>query len=135
MLGSGILAIPGSAGTYFLLYAAIDSLNGRFDELALLFPVALIGYCLLFGYFWTNWTKRFVKWFWIISMIYNLFITLAGGIYIFNWASAIFYLPNNKSDVLIGLLLMLFPIWTLFVTIASAKYAFYKPTDKDLNLP
>ena len=132
--GSVFLAIPGSFGTLFLIDAVIHPLNGKFDELALLLPVSLIGYFLLFGYVWTVRKKRFVKWFWKISMIYNLLITLVSTFFIIEIASNIFKAypqPNGLSS----LWLILFPLWTLFVTIASAQYAFFKPTNEDLNLP
>ena len=134
ILGSILLAVPASVGTYFLIGFAIDMLKGRNEGLAWLLPVALIGYFLLFGYFWTVWTKRFVRWFWIISMSYNLLITLVSAIFIVQIGFNIIK-SYPQPDGLSWLLTILFPIWTLFVTIASAKYAFYKPTDKDLNLP
>ncbi len=60
-IGSGILAIPGALGTYFLIFVAFDSLTKKFDTLALFLPVAIVGYLLLLGYFWTAWNKKFVK--------------------------------------------------------------------------
>lgn len=133
-IGSVLLAIPGSFGTLFLIDEAIRPLNGKFDNVILFLPVALIGYFLLFGYFWTVRIKRFIKWFWVISAIFNLLLTFVSGYFILemNFRTINF---NNQSDALSRLSFLLFPIWTLFVTISSVKYAFYKPTDKVLNLP
>ena len=134
MLGSGILAIPASLGTYFLLYAAIESFTKKIDNLALLLPVALIGYFLLFGYFWTAATKKFVKWFWVISAIYNLLLTLVGGYFVVEMTIETIDL-NKQIDISLLLTFFLFSSWTLFVTIASVKYAFYKSKTDELNLP
>ncbi len=132
-LGSGLLAIPGALGTYFLIFATIDSFTKKFDSRVLLLPFAVIGYFLLFGYVWIALSKEFVKWFWLISMVFNLLITLAIGFFILTSIYRFFFSLDSLHS-LIGFYL-LFPIWTIFVTIASAKYAFLKPTTEDLHLP
>ena len=132
-LGSGILAIPGAFGSYVLILATIESFTKEFDYLALLLPVALIGHFLLLGYFWTAWNKKFVKWFWLISMVFNLLMTFLCGISIIKEINWIIFLLHNLN--LFGFLYLLFSLWTLFVAIASAKYAFFSPTTEDLHLP
>lgn len=93
----------------------------------------IIGFLLLAGYIWTAVRKRFVKWFWWISAIFNLLVTLLSGGFLFKLAYE--NITTSSSPNILALLFFLFPLWTLFVTIASIKYAFYKPTDENFNLP
>lgn len=135
-----ILAVPGGLGGIFLFVAAIDALNKPFKSngdtnlLALLLPLpVIIGFLLLGGYIWTAVKRRFVKWFWLISAGFNLVIFLLSGGFLLKMTYENFN-PTDTNDYP-KLIFLLFPLWTLFVTIASVKYAFYKPTDKDLNFP
>lgn len=140
LTGSIILAIPGAGGGIFLFIAAIDAItkpfnyNGDSNLYMLLFPVpVVIGFLLLGGYIWTMVKKRFVKWFWLISAGFNLLITLLSG----GFLVKMFYenLKPLSLDDLPKVLFLLFPIWTLFVTIASIKYAFYKPKTENYYFP
>lgn len=139
LVGSICLAIPGLGGGIFLFVAAIDAItkpfksNGDTNLLMLLLPMpVIIGFLLLGGYIWTAVKKRFVKWFWLISAGFNLIITLLCGGFFFKMAYENF--KPVSTDDLPKLIFLLFPLWTLFVTIASVKYAFYKPKTENYYL-
>jgi hypothetical protein len=143
LIGSLILAIPGVYGGVFAFAFAFSSLTaseinrtGNSAETYNLFlPIpVIIGFFLLGGYIWTSVRKRFVKWFWLTSMIFNLLATLISGLFILKMIEKTVKFDNLSDDIL-RLSFLLFPFWTIFVMAASAKYAFYKPIDKDLNLP
>ena len=140
LTGSAILAIPGAGGGIFLFIAAIDAIskpfksNGDPNLLALLLPLpVIIGFLLLGGYIWTAAKKRFVKWFWLISAGFNLLITLLCAGFLFKMVYE--NLKPLSTNDLPKIIFLLFPLWTLFVTIASVKYAFYKPKIENINLP
>src|SRR5215210_7450219 len=73
-VGSSLLAVPGAYGAIFLFWFAADGVKQNL--LSLLFPLpALIGFALLFGYFWTLIRKRFIGWFWLASLVFNAITT------------------------------------------------------------
>lgn len=140
LLGSCLLAIPGAGGGLFLFATAFDSISkigsgtDTSNFLMMLLPVpVIIGFLLLGGYIWTAVKKRFVKWFWILSGSFNLILTLLSG----GFVVKMFYenFKTLSTNDLPKIIFLLFPLWTLFVAIFSFKYAMFKPTDKDLNLP
>lgn len=140
LVGSITLAIPGAAGGIFLFVAAIDALakpfksNGDTNLFALLLPLpVIIGFLLLGGYIWTAVKKNFVKWFWLSSAIFNLIIFLLSGGFLLKLIYQNFN-PTDSNEYP-KLIFLLFPLWTLFVTIASIKYAFYKPKPENFYLP
>lgn len=140
LIGSATLAIPGAGGGIFLFIAAIDALakpfkaNGDTNLFMLLLPMPVIfGFLLLAGYIWTMVKKRFVKWFWLISAGFNLLITLLCVGFMFKRSFESF--NTLSTNDLPKILFFLFPMWTLFVTIASVRYAFYKPKTENYYFP
>lgn len=140
LIGSLILAIPGAYGGLFLFIFAFEAISKPYQSssesglVGLLFPMpVIIGFLLLAGYIWTAWHKRFVKWFWWSSAIFNVLVTLLSGGLLVKLAYE--NITSSSSPNILALLFFLFPIWTLFVTIASVKYAFFKPANENINLP
>jgi len=140
IIGSILLALPALYGTMFLFIFAAEAITkpynaeGSSNLLGILYPLpAIIGFLLLGGYIWTAIRKRFINWFWWISAIFNLLITLLSGGFLVKMAYE--NIRTSASPNILALLFFLFPLWTLFVTIASVKYAFYKPQTESLDLP
>lgn len=139
-IGSLLLAFPGIYGGFFLFIFAAEAATKPFQStsewgfIGILFPLpVVIGFLLLGGYIWTIVKKRFIKWFWIISAIFNLLITLVSFGLLFKFAYE--NLMNSESPNIFALLFFLFPLWTAFVTVASFKYSSYKSTNKNIHLP
>ena len=126
--GSCLLALPGIYGAFFLFMFASE--GGPSNPLALLLPLPpVIGFALLFGYIWTAVTKRFVGWLWAVSFFFNLIASVA------SFSGMAYYsMETTKIDAYAGLFI-LFPIWTLFVTIASAYYFFQSRAANKTDLP
>lgn len=140
IIGSILLALPALYGTMFLFIFAVEAITkpynsqGQSNLLAILYPLpAIIGFLLLGGYIWTAIRKRFISWFWWISAIFNLLITLLSSGFLFKMSYE--SLNTLSTNDLPKIIFLLFPLWTLFVTIASIKYAFYKPQTENINLP
>lgn len=135
-----LLALPALYGTMFLFIFAAEAIRKPFDSqgssnlLGILYPLpAIIGFLLLGGYIWTAIRKKFVSWFWWISAIFNLLITLLSGGFLIKMAYE--NIKYSNSPNILSLLFFLFPLWTLFVTITSVKYAIYPPKTDNYNLP
>jgi len=128
-IGSTLLAIPGAFGGLFLVSAGFKELSdfGIFGLLIALPPV--IGFSLLFGYYWTLFSHRIVKWFWIASFVFNLILTLSSVIFLFS------ILNELKGNSLFGSLIFLFPFWTAFVVYVSQRFAYAKKEGISINLP
>ena len=140
LIGTCLLALPGAGGGLFLFVAAIDStsrIGARTDTsnfLMMFSPLpVIIGFLLLAGYIWTVIKKRFVKWFWIISGSFNLIITLLSAGFLVKTAYG--NITTSDSPNILSFVFFLFPIWTLFVTFFSFKFAMFKPNDGNFNLP
>jgi hypothetical protein len=113
--GSLLLALPGIYGAWFLFMFAGEGVGK--NPLMLLLPLPpVVGFALLFGYFWTIATKRFVGWLWCVSFLFNLIIT------IICFAGFFLYLTDIPDVDKGARLLILFPLWTTFVTVASGYY-------------
>lgn len=125
--GSCLLALPGIYGSMFLFMFTAEGID---NPLMLLLPLPpVIGFALLFGYFWTLVTKRFVGWLWSVSFLFNLIITIIG------FAGFFLYL-TDVPDVDRGVkLLILFPLWTTFVTVASGYYFRLSRAVNKVSLP
>jgi RsiW-degrading membrane proteinase PrsW (M82 family) len=100
----------------FLFMFAAEGVKSA-NPASLLIPLpAVIGFGLLFGYYWTLVKKRHIGWFWIISLIFNGLISklcLLGVAYALYESG--FKSPGES-------LFALFPLWTLFVAFASGYY-------------
>jgi hypothetical protein len=126
--GSCLLAIPGLYGAMFLFAFAGEGV--RTNALALLFPLpAIAGFFLLAGYMWTAARKRWTAWFWFSSLLFNLFVTKI------SFVSLMYFLIQEGRFFNGAAILLLFPAWTLFVTISSGKYFYYSRSARKLNLP
>jgi len=133
MVGSIGLAIPGFGGTILLFFFLFEAITEKFNYMSLLLPVALIGYFLLFGYIWTFWKKRFICWFWVLSATFNLAITiLSAGFFLHLVYNARYTL--SLSDIPRFTPFFLLPLWTIFVTVFSIKYSFFKPQSGAIDL-
>lgn len=135
LYGTTILAIPGAFGAIYLFIFVLALLSdlkrtvNSADFYSLFYPIpVIIGFFLFSGYIWTKVKNRYIKWFWLFSAGYNLLATLVSGFYILKMIYDTVKF-DNLSDNLLRLFFLLFPIWTLFVTMASVKIAFFKPTD------
>jgi len=140
VIGSSILAFPGIYGGIFLFIFAAEAVTKPFQStsewgfIGILFPLpVVIGFLLLGGYIWTIAKKRFIKWFWIISAIFNLLVTLVSFGLLFKLAYQ--NIMTSDSPNILALLFFLFPLWTAFVTVASLKYSSYKSANADVYLP
>jgi hypothetical protein len=115
-IGSTLLAVPGAFGSMFLFMFAAEGVKSA-NPASLLIPLpAVIGFGLLFGYYWTLVKKRHIGWFWMVSLIFNGLISklcLLGVAYALYESG--FKSPGES-------LFALFPLWTLFVAFASGYY-------------
>jgi len=128
IIGSCLLALPGAYGAFFLFMFAGE--GGKENPLYLLIPLpAVIGFALLFGYIWTAVTRRFVAWLWAISFLFNLIVSGISGLAMF------YYLTETRNIEGYEILLVLFAVWTIFVTAASGYYFGKARAANKANLP
>ena len=126
---STILAIPGGFGGLFLLNAGFGQLSD-FNVFGLLVASPpIIGFSLLFGYYWTLFSRRVVKWFWICSAVFNLIITFAAVIFLF------FIGQEIKENSLFLPLIFIFSCWTGFAAYVSLQFARVKNEGASVDLP
>lgn len=127
IVGSCLLALPGLYGSMFLFMFTADAID---NPLLLLLPLPpVVGFALLFGYFWTIVTKRFIGWLWSVSFLFNLLITLIG------FAGFFLYLMDAPGVENPAEFLILFPLWTTFVTVASGYYFRLSRAANKVSLP
>jgi len=128
-IGSTLLAIPGGYGGLLLLAIGLDAFKdvSIFGFLIVLPPI--IGFSLLFGYYWTLFSQRIIKWFWVVSAVFNLILTLASVVFLISISNEL------KGNSLFGSLIYLFPLWTAFVTYVSHRFAFAEKAATSTNLP
>lgn len=128
LIGTTLLAIPTAIGLYFL-HNETSGLKLKTEDsarlLLLLIPVG--GFLLYAGYILTAVFRRHNSIFWCLSMVYNLLLSCA------YWFVLVFgdggSLPKSGLSLFENPILLL-PIWTSFVTYASAYYCFYPLSDK-----
>lgn len=126
--GSCLLALPGAYGAMFLFMFAFEGAGSNPLAFFLPFP-AVIGFSLLFGYIWTIVTKRFIGWLWGVSFFFNL---IASVISVFG---AFYFFMDVRGLDGYAILFVLFPVWTVFVTVASAYYFFHGRSAGKVSLP
>ncbi len=124
---STLLAIPGGYGSIFLLDIGFDFAKdfSIFGLLVVLPPI--IGFSLLYGYYWTLFHQRITKWFWIVSFLFNLMITISSIIFLVS--------ISDKKITPIGSLIFLFPLWTAFVVYVSYCFIYHERLLIPTNLP
>ena len=117
VIGTTLLAIPSSYGTLLLLIDQLSFQHGigsvaKSPEYLACSAASVFGFLLLFGYYWTLFTKRHFVLFWAASAVFNLMIALIVLIFAFEPLLSIELQP-----------LFLFPVWVLFVAASSIYYA------------
>ena len=128
LIGTTILAIPVATGLLFLYNETLDlNLKSENSAWLLLLLIPITGFLLYAGYILTAVFRRHNSIFWCLSMVFNF---LLSAVY---WFALVFgdgrSLPKPGFSLFENPLLLL-PIWTSFVTYASAYYCFYPLSDK-----
>ncbi len=120
LIGTTILAIPAVFGTFALLETSSGpgiSLNDFPGKI--LFLISIGGFLLFAGYILTACFRRHSSIFWFFSMFYNFAL---GGCYWYLIFKSLLDSPKNFNVDIFGIILLLVPLWTVFVSISSAYY-------------
>jgi hypothetical protein len=122
LIGTTFLAFPAALGTFALFDTSGSGIHVSETPGLALFGISIAGFLLYAGYILTSLCRRHSSLFWFFSMLYNLALS---GVY---WYLIFLeFLANPKGLVMNATesTVLLVPLWTSFVTIASGYYCLF----------